>query len=66
MHCATVYARSGVNQMRTLKNSKDLLESLKSSIFSQIYSIKTYDLTTLYSTIPHDKLKTRLLGIIDS
>ena len=66
MYCATVYARSGVNQMWILKNSKELLESLKSPTFSQIYSIKTYDFTTLYTTIPHDKLKNRLFGIIDS
>jgi hypothetical protein len=54
-HCVTVYARSGVNQMWILKNSKELLESLKSPIFSQMYSIKTYDFTALYTTIPHDK-----------
>ena len=66
MYCATVYARSGVNQMWILKNSKELLESFKSPTFSQIYIIKTYDFTTLYTTIPHDKLKNRLLGIIDS
>jgi hypothetical protein len=57
IYCATVYARSGVNQMWILENLKELLESLKSPIFSQIYSIKTYDFTTLYTTIPHDKLK---------
>jgi hypothetical protein len=43
IYCATVYARSGVNQMWILKNSKELLENLKYPIFSQIYSIKTYD-----------------------
>jgi hypothetical protein len=29
MYCATVYARSGVNQMWILRNSKELLENLK-------------------------------------
>jgi hypothetical protein len=33
MYCATVYARSEVNQMWILKNLKELLESLKSPIF---------------------------------
>jgi hypothetical protein len=33
MYCATVYARSGANQMWILKNSKELLESLNSPIF---------------------------------
>jgi hypothetical protein len=41
MYCATVYTRKGVNQMWILKHSKELLESLKSPIFSEIYSIKT-------------------------
>ena len=31
-----------------------------------VNSIKTYDFSTLYTTIPHDKLKSRLLDIIDS
>jgi hypothetical protein len=66
MYCATVYAKSKVNQMWILKNSKELVESLKSPNFSQIYSIKTYDFTTLYTTIPHDKFKTILFGIIGS
>jgi hypothetical protein len=59
-YSATTYARSGVNQMWILKNSKELLANLKAQT-SQINSIKTYDFSTLYSTIPHDKLKSRLL-----
>jgi hypothetical protein len=43
-----------------LKNSKELLENLKSRNFSKIDSIKTYDFSTLCTTIPHNKLKSRL------
>jgi membrane-bound ClpP family serine protease len=46
--------------MWILKNSKDLLDNLKSRSFSQVSSIKTLDFSTLYTTLPHDKLKTRL------
>ena len=46
--------------MWILKNSKDLLDNLKSRSFSRVSSIKTFDLSTLYTTLPHDKLKTRL------
>jgi hypothetical protein len=46
--------------MWILKNSKDLLDNLKSKSFSQVSSIKTFDFSTLYTTLPHDKLKTRL------
>ena len=46
--------------MWILKNSKDLLDNLNSRSFSQVFSIKTFDFSTLYTTLPHDKLKTRL------
>jgi Uri superfamily endonuclease len=46
--------------MWILKNSKDLLDNLKSRSFSQVSSIKTFDFSTLYTTLPHGKLKTRL------
>jgi hypothetical protein len=52
--------------MWILKNSKELLENLKSHDFSKIDSIKTYDFSTLYTTIPHNKLKSRLFQIIDN
>ena len=59
-YCETVYSRSGINHMWILKNSIDLLDNLKSRSFSQVSSIKTFDFSTLYTTLPHDKLKTRL------
>jgi hypothetical protein len=59
-YCETVYSRSGINHMWILKNSKDLLDNLKSRSFSHVSSIKTFDFSTLYTTLPHDKLKTRL------
>jgi hypothetical protein len=46
--------------MWILKNSKDLLYNLKSRSFSQVSSIKALDFSTLYTTLPHDKVKTRL------
>ena len=39
-YCETVYSRSGINHMWILKNSKDLLDNLKSRSFSQVSSIK--------------------------
>jgi hypothetical protein len=50
--------------MWILKNSKDLLDNLKSKSFSQVSSIKTFDFSTLYIALPHDKLKIRLKEII--
>ena len=63
-YCETAYSRSWVNQMWILKNSKELLEHLKSPNFNNITSIKSFNFSTLYTTIPHDKLKRRLASII--
>jgi hypothetical protein len=49
-----------INHIWILKNSKDLFDNLNSRFFSQVSSIKTLDFSTLYTTLPHDKLKTRL------
>ena len=50
--------------MWILKNSKDLLEYIQSRSLSSCYSIKTVDLSTLYSTIPHSKLKDKLRELV--
>ena len=50
--------------MWILKNSKELLEHLQSPNFNHITSIKSFDFSTLYTTIPHQKLKSRLATII--
>jgi hypothetical protein len=36
------------------------MNDLKARSFSQVSSIKAFDFSTLYTTIPHDKLKTLL------
>ena len=61
-YCATAYSRSGINQI--LKNSKELLKHLKSPTFNHVTNIKSFDFATLYTTIPHQKLKDRLTSII--
>ena len=50
--------------MWILKNSKELLEHLKSPTFNHVASIKYFDFSMLYTTIPRQKLKTRLTTII--
>ena len=43
---------------------KGVMEHLKSPNFNHITSIKSFNFSTLYTTIPHDKLKSRLASII--
>ena len=46
------------------KNSKELLEHLQSPNFNHNTGIKYFDLSTLYTTILHQKLKSKLATII--
>ena len=49
-----------------LKEFKGILDHLKSPTFNHVTSIKSFDFSTLYTTIPHQKLKDRLTSIIRS
>ena len=63
-YCDKIYSRSGINQMWILKNSKELLYNFNSNSLLSIHSIKTYDFSTIYTNIPHTKLKSRLAELI--
>ena len=63
-YCETAYSRSGINQTWILNHSKELLEHLKSPTFNHVTSIKSFDFSYLYKTIPHQKLKARLTSVI--
>ena len=52
--------------MWILKNSKELLDNLQSQSLSVISNIKTFDFSTLYTTIPHNKLKSRLRDLVNN
>ena len=47
-----------------LKNSKDLLEDIQSRSHFFCNSIKTFDFSALYTTIPHSKLKDKLRELV--
>jgi hypothetical protein len=63
-YCDTSYLRGGAKQMWILKNSTDLLEYIQSRSISSCNSIKTFDFSTLYTTIPHSKLKNKLKELV--
>jgi hypothetical protein len=63
-YCDTNYSRDGVYQMWFLKNSSDLLEYMQYRSLSSCNSIKTFDFSTLYTTIPHSKLKDKLRELV--
>ena len=51
--------------MWILKNSQELLDNLKTQAFLKINSKNSFDFTTLYTTIPNDKLKSKFKEIIN-
>ena len=55
------YEREGINYSWSIKKS-EILNKLKAKGF-QASSISTYDFSTLYTTLPHDLIKTQLVDL---
>ena len=62
-YCDKAYENSGINLFWSIKNSCDVLNKLN-SINNQVSSVSTYDFSTLYTTLPHDLIKEKLINLI--
>ena len=65
-YCGIKTSHTGVNNMWILKNSTNLLSSLSHLGIHRATSIHTFDFSTLYISIPHDLLKSRMNSIINN
>ena len=65
-YCSVKTSHTGVNNMRILKNSTNSLSSLAHLGVRKATSIQTFDFSTLYISIPHDLLKSRMNNIINN
>ena len=63
-YCEKVYERSGKNHFWSIKNSCEVLNKLKSRGF-RASSLSTYDFSTLYTTLPHNLIKDKLVDLIE-
>ena len=63
-YCNTKTSRNGVNNMWILKNSISLLSSLDQLDVRTAKSVQTFDFWTLYTSIPHDLLKSRISNLV--
>ena len=63
-YCETVYERLGKNMFWPIKNCGEVLSKLK-DIGYQATSLSTYDFSTLYTTLPHNLIKEKLLDLIE-
>lgn len=59
IYCERINGYTNYNCMWIIQNSDQVLEAIK-NIQSNIRNIKTYDFSTLYTSIPHKKLKERI------
>ena len=65
-YCSIKTSHTRVNNMFILKNSTNLLSSLSHLGVHRATSIQTFDFSTLYTSIPHDLLKSRMNSIINN
>ena len=61
-YCEKVYKRSGKNLFWSIINSGEVLNKLKSRGF-RATSLSTYDFFTLYTTLPHNLIKEKLITL---
>ena len=62
--CKKVYERSGKNLFWSIKNSCEVLNKLKSRGFLAS-SLSRYDFSTLYTILPHNLSKDKLVDLIE-
>ena len=65
-YCSLKTSNTGVNHMWTLKNSTNLLSSLAHLGVHKATSIQTFDFSPLYTSIPHDLLKSHMNNITNN
>ena len=53
-----------MNLKRSIKNSSEVLNKLKSRQF-RATSLSTYEFSTLYTTLPHNLIKDILINLIE-
>ena len=63
-YCETVYETSNKNWFWSIKNSGEVLSKLTCRGF-RATSLSTYDFSTLYTTLPHNRIKEKLLDLIE-
>ena len=63
-HCNTKTSHNGVNNMWILNNSTSLLSSLDQLDVRTGTSVQTFDFSTLYTSIPHDLLKSKISNLV--
>ena len=60
----TAFGNSNVNYFWSIKNSSDVIEKLRLRNF-QGSQVSSFDFSTLYTSLPHDLIKTKVLSLVN-
>ena len=62
-YCGSAFRNSNINYFLSIKNSGEVIDKLKSRNF-KADEVSTFDFSTLYTSLPHDLIKSKLLSLI--
>ena len=63
-YCKTIRERTGVNSMWIINNSLDVMRTLEEKKLSLTH-VSTWDFSTLYTSLPHARLKNQLHDLLE-
>ena len=63
-YCKTIRERTGVNSMWIINNSLDVIRTLEEKQLSLTH-VSTWDFSTLYTSLPHARLKNQLHDLLE-
>ena len=64
INVANIFPYIFINLFWSIKNSGEILDKLKARDFNAT-SLSTYDFSTLYTTLPHNLIKYKLIDLIE-
>ena len=64
IYCEKLYERSGKNLFWSIQNSGEILDKLRARNFNMT-SLSSYDFSILYTTVPHNLIKDKLINLIE-
>ena len=62
-YCEFSFRNSNINYFWSIKNSGEVIDKIRSRNF-QANEVSTFDFSTLYTSLPHDLIKSKCLSLI--
>ena len=63
-HCKTIIKINGYNRMWIVENSVEVIQKIIETKQEPFRNVRTYDFSTLYTSIPHRKLKDQIAWVM--